>query len=318
MEPSNINSNPTDVQPALTEFSKVKLTFLEQHNISPILFAFISLIILFGTYQIVGGVITLLVFGAQITPQNVNGIRWLTMFGQLVFLLLPTLILAKLATFKSTEFLRLNKVSFLQSVLAVVGIFSLQQILQVYMVFQDKIPIPQSIQPYLDQMKHMMEEAYKLLAGSSSFPEMFFVVAVVALVPAFSEEILFRGLVQRNLEKSLNTTKGVIITGIVFGAFHLNPFSLVPLAAIGIYLGFLTAKSNSIFSSITAHFFNNFIAILALRFGYGDDDLITGKAAALSAEELSITFFASAVVFVLSIYYFIRVSEKKLNLYKEE
>lgn len=186
------------------------------------------------------------------------------------------------------------------------------------MVFQDKIPIPQSFQPQLDQIKQAMEEAYKLLAGSSNFPEMLFVVLVVALVPAFSEELLFRGLVQRSLEKSLNAKKGIIITGIVFGAFHLNPFSFVPLAAIGIYLGFLTAKSNSIISSVTAHFFNNFIAILALRFGYGDNDLITGKAAELSAEELYITFIVSTVVFVLSIYYFISVSEKKLNLNKEE
>ena len=318
MEPSGINHNPTEGQPVLTEFLKAKLTFLERHNISPVLFAFISLIILFGTYQIVGGVMTLLVYGAQITTNNVNGIRWFTMFCQLVFLLLPTLLLTKLATFKPMDFLRLNKVSFLQSVLAIVGIFSLQQILQVYMVFQDKIPIPQSIQPQLDQIKQMMEEAYKVLAGSSNFPEMLFVVLVVALVPAFSEELLFRGLVQRSLEKSLNVRKGIIITGMVFGAFHLNPFSFVPLAAIGIYLGFLTAKSESIISSITAHFFNNFIAILALRFGYGDNDLITGKAAELSTEELSITFIVSTVVFVLSIYYFISVSEKKINLNKEE
>jgi hypothetical protein len=55
-----------------------------------------------------------------------------------------------------------------------------------------------------------------------------------------------------------------------------------------------------------------------LRFGYGDNDLITGKAAELSTEELSITFIVSTVVFVLSIYYFISVSEKKLNLNKEE
>jgi hypothetical protein len=297
-----------------TIYSQTKLTLLERHNISPILFAFISLTILFGTYQIVGSVITYLMFGARITPENVDGFRLITMLGQLLFLLLPTLLLTKLATFDIKDFLRLNKVTILQSVLAVVGIFSLQQILQVYMVFQDKIPMPQSMQPQLNQIKQAIEEAYKALAGSSTLPEMFYVILVVALVPAFAEEILFRGLVQKSLEKSLNVKRGVIITGLVFGGFHLNPFSFVPLAAIGIYLGFLTSKSGSIYSSIIAHFFNNLIAVLALYFGYGDDDLITGKATELPLEELTIIFIASTVVFVLSIYYFIRVTEKKTNL----
>lgn len=314
MEPSGQNNYTPDDQPVQTIYPQPKLTLLERHNISPILFAFISLIILFGTYQIVGSLITYLIYGARITPENVDGFRLITMLGQILFLLVPTLLLTKLATFDLKGFLRLNRVSILQSVLAVVGIFSLQLILQVYMVFQDKIPLPQSIQPQLNQIKQAIEEAYKVLAGSSNLTEMFYVILVIALVPAFAEEILFRGLVQRSLEKSLNVTRGVIITGLVFGVFHLNPFSFVPLAAIGIYLGFLTSISGSIYYSITAHFFNNLIAVLALYFGYGNGDLITGKAAEPPLEELTIIFVVSTVVFVLSIYYFIRVTEKKTNL----
>jgi hypothetical protein len=310
MEPSGENNYTPDNQTVQTIYPQTKLTFLERHNISPVLFAFISLIILFGTYQIVGSLITYLIYGARITPENVDGFRLITMLGQILFLLVPTLLLTKLATFDLKGFLRLNRVSILQSVLAVIGIFSLQLILQVYMAFQDKIPLPQSIQPQLNQIKQAIEEAYKVLAGSSNLPEMFFVILVIALVPAFAEEILFRGLVQRSLEKSLNVTRGVIITGLVFGVFHLNPFSFVPLAAIGIYLGFLTSISGSIYSSIIAHFFNNLLAVLALYFGYGDDELITGKATELPLEELTIIFIVSTVVFVLSIYYFICVTKK--------
>jgi uncharacterized protein len=318
MEQSEIDKKPSG-GPIIQNLSpQQQFTFLERYNISPILFVFISLVVLFGTYQIVGSLIVLLVFGAKITPQNVNDVRWLTMLGQVVFLFFPTLLLTRLVTFKLKEFLKLKRPKLTQSILVIIGILSLQQILQVYMVFQDKIPLPESIQSYVEQIKHGMEEAYKLLAGSSNLNEMLFVILVVAFVPAFAEEVLFRGLVQGGLSKRLSIKKSVIITGIVFGAFHLNPFSFIPLSALGIYLGFMTAKSGSIYTSITAHFFNNLIAILALRFGLGDNDLITGDAANMPLEELAIIFIASSVVFVLSIYYFIRVSEKNVNLNKEE
>ncbi len=285
------------------------MTFLERHNISPVLFTFITLVTLFVTYQIVGSLAAVLLFGIKINPDNVTGYRILTAFSQIIFLLIPTLLLTKLVSSHIWEFLRYKRTSLLQIIISFIGIFSLQQILQVYLAAQELIPVPELFKPFLDQMKQMIEESYRLIAGSADFPELIFVIVVIALIPAFAEETLFRGMVQRTFEHSLNPKKAIIFTGIIFGLFHLNPITLIPLSIIGFYLGFLAFKSQSIFVPVSAHFFNNLLAVLAIHLNYGDDELITGKPAEMPFELLLITFITFSLVFVLSIYYFIRLTD---------
>ncbi|MDI6804379.1 MAG: CPBP family intramembrane metalloprotease [Bacteroidota bacterium] len=284
------------------------MNFLERHNISPVLFSFISLIILFTTYQIIGGALAYLFFQGQINEQTVNGIRWLTVFSQIIFLLVPTILLTKLASTNIRDYLRFKSTSLIQIILAMFGMFALGQMLQVYLTVQDMIPLPESIQPFVESIKKSIEQLYKQVAGASNIQELFFVLFVIAVVPAFAEEFLFRGLVQRSLERGLTPLKGVIFTGIIFGAFHLNPFTFVPLAIIGIYLGFLVLKSGSLMVPIAAHFFNNAIAVFAIYLKYDEDALITGKPSAMSPEILLLSFVFFLLVFFIIMYYFIRAS----------
>lgn len=292
-------------------------TFLERHNISPVVFAFISLIILFTTYQIIGGAFAYLFFKGQINEQTVNGIRWLTVFSQIVFLLVPTILLTRLVSSTVRDYLRFKSTSLIQIILAMLGMFALGQMLQVYLTVQELIPIPENIQPLVDSIKKSIEQLYKQVAGASNIQELFFVLFVIAVVPAFAEEFLFRGLVQRSLERGLTPLKGVILTGIIFGVFHLNPFTFIPLAIIGIYLGFLVLKSNSLMVPIAAHFFNNAIAVFAIYLKYDDDAIITGKPSAMSPEILLLSFLFFALVFVIIMYYFIRASNLLTKLKSE-
>ncbi len=233
----------------------------------------------------------------------------MTVFSQITFLLIPTLLLTKLATLHVKEFLRFNGTSVLLVLLSFLGIFSLSQLLQVYMIFQEQIPIPHSLQPILNELKEYIEYAYRIIAGSKNTEELLFVVFVVAIVPAISEEILFRGMVLGVLEKYFTRWRAVVITGIIFGAFHLNPFSFIPLSVIGIYLGFLVLHSNSIYVPVAAHFFNNFVAIIAIHLNYGDNDLITGNPTEMPKSLLIFTFLFFSIVFFISMYYFIVVSK---------
>ncbi len=284
------------------------MNFLDRHNISPVMFAFISLVILFTTYQIIGGALAYLFFQGQVNDQTVNGIRWLTAFSQIIFLLVPTILLTKLVSYDIRDYLRFKSTSLIQIILAMLGMFVLSQMLQVYLTVQEMIPLPENIQPLVESIKKSIEQLYKQVAGASNIQELLFVLFVIAVVPAFAEEFLFRGFVQGSLERGLTPLKGVIFTGIIFGAFHLNPFTFVPLAIIGIYLGFLVLKSGSLMVPIAAHFFNNAIAVIAIYLKYDDDALIIGKPSSMSPEILLLSFVLFLLVFFVIMYYFIRAS----------
>lgn len=310
MEERQEEYTPNRIELTSTEF---RVPFIERLGISPVLFAFLSLIFIFVLYQIVGGIITIVAFGYKPTNENVTGYRVATGLGQILFILIPTLILVRLVSFNPKEYLRLKSTKFLTFIIPLVGMFSLQQMLQVYMIFQERIPLPEQIQSIIDQFKDLIEEIYKVLVASNSVSELSGVIIIVALIPAVAEEFLFRGLIQRNFEKNLTPLRSAIVTGIIFGAYHMNPFSFVPLAVIGIYLGFLTMRTGSLWVSVGAHFFNNFLACFALFLKFEDDYVILGNASEMSPGILLFTFWAFGVIFFVSMYYFLKITKPTIT-----
>ncbi len=288
----------------------VRPPLLERLGISPVLFAFLSLFLIFILFQIVGGVITVLVYGLKPTEANIAGYRLSNGIGQIVFLLVPTLILLRFASLRPGEFVRFRAPGAAALFIPLVGIFSLQQMLQVYMVFQERIPLPPDLERQLDELKRIIEETYKLLVTSGSIPELLWVIIIIALIPAISEELLFRGLVQRSLQKSMTPLRAAVATGIIFGAYHLNPSSFIPLSVIGIYLGFVALRADSLWVSIVAHFYNNVIASVSLFLHISDDYVVTGNAEKMSNGMLLLTFWLFGVVFLVSLYYFLHVTKE--------
>ncbi|MBI3766350.1 MAG: CPBP family intramembrane metalloprotease, partial [Ignavibacteriales bacterium] len=94
-----------------------------------------------------------------------------------------------------------------------------------------------------------------------SLPEFFWLVLVIAITPAICEETFFRGYVQRTMERTVKW-KSVLIVGVVFGLFHLQPLGLISLSILGMVFGYFAYRSKSLLPSMAAHFTNNFVVIL--------------------------------------------------------
>ena len=112
------------------------------------------------------------------------------------------------------------------------------------------------------------------------------VVAVAAVLPALCEETLFRGCLQGVFERR-GPVPGVLLAGVLFGAFHLVPHNMLPAAFLGIVLGTLVVRTGSILAGVLAHFGNNFMAV-TVGFVLTDPSeavmagLLTGLAAAFA------------------------------------
>jgi membrane protease YdiL (CAAX protease family) len=286
------------------------------------LFALLSLAVVFFLYQIVGGLATFLLFGTNVTETNVDAVRWATMFAQFLFLLIPTVVLAKLRFPAAKNFFRFGRVKILEIFLVLIAVFTLQQLLQGYLMLQETVPVslPPVVQDLVDQVKEMMEQMYRMLTSAHSIPEFLFVVLVIAATPAVCEELLFRGLIQRTLEASDSDVSGskksqrglaaAIVAGIIFGMYHLNPFTLVPLAVLGVFFGIIVYRTQNIVTAMAAHFFNNFLACLAVYLELEDDFLAIAPTEPVTPEMLAANVAVSAVVFVAATYYLVRITKR--------
>jgi len=175
-------------------------------------------------------------------------------------------------------------------------------------VLQDKLPLPEEFARQLEQYREIVESSMKMLVEASSVPELLWVILVIALIPAVVEEFLFRGLVQRSIERGSSPLHAAVVTGVVFGAYHLIPSSIVPLSLLGVYLGFLSYRSDSLWVAVIAHFFNNAVACVATYLRVDGAAVVTGDPKEMSLAMLLGTLWFFGILLVLTTYYFIRVT----------
>lgn len=261
--------------PTPPDISPVPQSFAERYHISPVLFALVVLLAIFVSYQVVGGLLTLLFVGSRVTPDNVMLHRVFTMVGQILFIFIPTLVFARLFDLRFSRVFPWRMPRGGETIFAVLSLFFLQEVVQIYMIFQDRIPFPEELRKIIDPAKQMIEEMFRTLVSSKGAPELLFVVLVVAVTPAIVEELLFRGLVQSCFERSTTPGRAAFWAGLIFGIFHFNPFAVLPLIALGIFFGMLRYRSQSMILAMTIHFLNNGLAVVVTHFSI-DDKLVAG------------------------------------------
>ncbi len=113
------------------------------------------------------------------------------------------------------------------------------------------------------------------VAGLLEGQNLLFGVVFVAMLPAFVEEFMFRGILFRTYRRS-RLLPAIFLSAFLFGCMHMNLNQFVYAFALGIYLAFLVEATGSLLSSMLAHFTLNVtgVAVSALLpYLYGEDAL---------------------------------------------
>ena len=108
-------------------------------------------------------------------------------------------------------------------------------------------------------------ELIKYLTNFNSTARLLVGLVVVAVVPAVAEELVFRGVVQRNLVRWFGSRHaGVWLAAAIFSAIHMQFFGFVPRFVLGLLLGYLYEWSGNILVPMAAHFTQNAFQLLLL------------------------------------------------------
>jgi len=90
---------------------------------------------------------------------------------------------------------------------------------------------------------------------------------IIAFLPAVCEEVCFRGGLQRILIHLFKSPwAGILLTAILFSAFHMQFAGFLPRMFLGILLGLLYWYSGSLWVSMLAHFFINGLQVIAVLY----------------------------------------------------
>jgi membrane protease YdiL (CAAX protease family) len=135
--------------------------------------------------------------------------------------------------------------------------------------WNQKIHLPQFLsgtETWMRQKETDAEKIYLLFFADKSTKGLIINLLVMALVAALSEELFFRGLIQQLFMKNkVNVHAAIVITAILFSAFHLQFFGFFPRLFLGIVLGYLYYITQNLWVSIAAHFCNNAFAVISVH-----------------------------------------------------
>lgn len=139
-----------------------------------------------------------------------------------------------------------------------------------------EIPI-KALDQLLRTLEGSAEEMMVAFTATKSIWGLLVNLLMIGVIAAVGEELIFRGLLQRlMIEMVKNVHLAVLITAILFSAFHFQFFSFLPRFVLGIILGYLMFYGRSIWYPILAHFANNAMGVIYYYFnsrGSADDML---------------------------------------------
>lgn len=115
------------------------------------------------------------------------------------------------------------------------------------------------------EMENRAQDLTRYLTQFSTATRFLVGLLVIAVVPAISEELVFRGVVQRNLVQWTGSRHvGIWLAAAVFSAIHFQFFGFVPRFVLGLVLGYLYEWSGNILVPMAAHFTQNAFQIILL------------------------------------------------------
>ncbi len=131
----------------------------------------------------------------------------------------------------------------------------------------------------------------------------------VAIVPAFCEELLFRGVIMKNLVPYGKGT-AVIVSALLFALMHQNPAQFLYTFFGGIILALVCIETGSIWCSVFIHLFNNAISVF-------EEVISTRLSEAAAGYIISIIEGTACVGGFVALIILVRLYEKKKKEDKE-
>jgi len=139
-----------------------------------------------------------------------------------------------------------------------------------------EIPI-RALDQLLRSLESVAEEMMVAFTATNSIGGLLVNLLMIGVIAAVGEELIFRGLLQRLMcDMVKNVHLAILITALIFSAFHFQFFSFLPRFVLGLVLGYLMYYGQSIWYPILAHFVNNAMGVVYYYFnsrGSADDML---------------------------------------------
>ena len=196
----------------------------------------------------------------------IDSLKLMQLLNSVGLFIIPSLVFAMLTSDNAIRYLHLStKTKTIFFFLIPLLMICCGPLINVMAELNLKMQLPESLKFLEEWMKNSERSAEKITKAFlevNTLQELFFNIALIAVIPAIGEELLFRGVIQKLcIQGTKNTHLGVWITAILFSAMHMQFFGFLPRMLMGALFGYLFVWTNNLWIPILAHFINNGVAV---------------------------------------------------------
>ncbi|HEX5669715.1 MAG TPA: CPBP family intramembrane glutamic endopeptidase [Chitinophagaceae bacterium] len=227
---------------------------------------FLGSLISFGLWPLMTGKSVMSIQTDMSNPAYANALRVLQVVSTFFTFVVPTLVMANLLSKKPYDLLGFNfYFGPNQVVLTILIMVASLPLVGALGELNKMIPLSKGLETYFKELESAYAEQIKGVARITGLGDYLISLVVMALAPAFFEELFFRGGVQNLLQRSTkNPWLSIVVTSIIFSAIHLSYYGFLPRFALGMVLGMFFYYSGSLWLPILGHFFQNAMVVTQL------------------------------------------------------
>lgn len=224
------------------------------------------LVCLFLLCFLIGGVLGYLVM--MVGHESRASLRIATVVQDILVFIVPAVALAVMITRRPDRFLQLDRSPFTrQGLVAVVTLLVAVPLMNSIVAWNEGLHLPEALAGVEQWMMESEERARELtstLMGGGSVMDLVMGLLVVGVLAGVSEELFFRGALQRLLmTRPMNPHAAIWITAFIFSVFHFQFYGFFPRMLLGAFLGYAAWWSGSLWVPVTVHALNNMLVVLS-------------------------------------------------------
>ncbi|MCM1449777.1 MAG: CPBP family intramembrane metalloprotease [Clostridiales bacterium] len=281
-----------------------------------------ALTILLGTFFFFLCIFSLL--SSFIMPRISNIVtatRLITIFQAIFLFIVPALITAMLSTRLPANFLSISQKPALKpSLLVIATIIIAIPLMNFIIEWNNNLHLPQSmhaLEQTIRQLEEQATNATNAIFGPDTIGSLIVTILIVGIMAGLSEELFFRGALQRTLSSmSLTPNAAVWIAATIFSFMHFQFFGFVPRLLLGAFFGYILLWSNNLWYCVIAHATNNILATVTMWSTTHHNTNSTDTLSTLSSDNTTLSLLiliSSIALTTLSLIYLKKILNKNIK-----
>lgn len=214
---------------------------------------------------VIGSVITVVVM--MVGKDSAASLRIGTVVQDILIFVVPAIATAVMITRRPDDFLQIAKAPGWVLSLLIVGVMLMSiPAMNVVVEWNNGLHLPESmaaLESWMRTAEDSAQTAINQLMGDGSVMSCVLGVLIVGVLAGFSEELFFRGTLQRLLvTKPINAHVAIWVTAFIFSAVHFQFFGFVPRLMLGALFGYIGWWTGCLWLSVIAHVLNNSLVVV--------------------------------------------------------